>query len=98
MNDIKISHVIPKVADGVLSQLTINYGKVSPISVRRSNMHDYLGMRLDYSTKGKVWITMPKQIRGILESATEDMKGISENPSANHLFTVKEDCGMLTCV
>ena len=31
--NIKISHVIPKVVDGVLSHLTAKYGKVSELSI-----------------------------------------------------------------
>ena len=59
-------------------------------------MHDYLGMRINYGTQGKVHITMPKHIEGILEAAEEDMDGIAETPAANHLFTVREDEYTLT--
>ena len=46
--------------------------------VSQVRVHDYLGMRLVYGTKGKVHITMPKHIERILEVAAEDMDGISK--------------------
>ena len=98
MDDLKILHVIPKVVDGVLSQMNIKYGKVSPLSLNRGRVHDYLDMRLDYSTKFKVHITMPNHIEGILEAAAEDMNGISETPASNHLFQVREDGSTLAPV
>ena len=89
VDDLKISHMILKVVDGVLSQLTTKYGKVSPLSISRGRMHDYLSMRLDYGTEGKVQITMSKHIEGILETATEDTNSIAKTLSANHLFTAR---------
>ena len=96
MYDLKIFHVILKVVDGVLSQLTAKYGKVSELSISQGFMHDYLGMRLDYYTKGKVRIPIPKHIKSILEAASEDMDNILETPAANHLFTMREDEDILT--
>ena len=98
VDDITILHVIPKVVDGVISHLTTQYGKVSKLTVRQRRVHDYLCMRLDYSTKIKVRITMPEHIKGILEAATEDMNGTAKNPSSNHFFKVREDGGTLTHV
>ena len=69
MDDLKILLVILKVVDRGLSQLTSKYIKVSELSVSRGCMNDYLGMRLDCCTKGKVRITMPKHIEIILETA-----------------------------
>ena len=59
-------------------------------------MHDYLGMRIDYGTKGKVRITMPKHIKSILETSAEDMYVIDNTPSDNNMFTVREDGDRLT--
>ena len=92
MDGIKISHLILKVVDRVLSQMTTKYERVSPLSVSRGHVHDYLGMRLDYGTQGKDSITMPKHIKSI----QEDTDGIYETPSANHMFIVKEDVNTLT--
>ena len=69
VDDINISHMSPKVVKGVLSQLATKYGKVSLLSVIRGCIHDYLGMRLEYVTKSKARITIPKYIESILEAA-----------------------------
>ena len=90
MDDLKILYVISKVVDGVLSQLTAKYGKVSSLSVSRGRLHDYLGLGLNYGTKGKVRITAPKHIESILEASAYDMYGITATSSANHMFTVRE--------
>ena len=90
VDDIKILHVRSNVVDVVLSHLTIKYEKVSALSISRGHVYDYLGIRLNYGTKVKVRITMPKHIKGILEPAAEDMDVIVETPAANHLFTERE--------
>ena len=98
VNDLKIFHVSPKGVDGVLSQLNIKYGKVSPLSLNQGRVHDYLDTRLDYSKKFKVHITMPNHIKVILEAAEEDMNGIAETPASNDLFQVREDGSTLAPV
>ena len=55
-------------------------------------------MRLNHATKGKVRITMPKHIEGILEAMAEDMDGVAETPESNHLLQVIKYGGMLTTV
>ena len=50
MDNLKISHMRLKVEEEVLSQWTTKYRKVSPLTVSRGHVHDYLGMRLDYVT------------------------------------------------
>ena len=90
VDDLKISHVTSNVLDGELSQLTSKYGKLSELSFIRGRVHDYLGMRLDYGTKVKVRITLPKHTESILEAVAEYMGSIDETKEANHLFTVRK--------
>ena len=52
VDDLNILHVRLKVVDGVFSQLTAKYGEVSELSSSKGRVYDYLGMRLDYGTKG----------------------------------------------
>ena len=95
VNDNNILHVILKVVDGVLSQLVTKYGKVSPLSVSQGRMDNYLGMQINFSSKGKVCITVHNHIEGVMESEEEDTTVIVETPTASHLFTEKEDGGTL---
>ena len=91
MDNLKIFHVRSKGVDEVLSHLIYKYGNVSELSASLGSVHDYLGMWLNYGTKGKVHINMPKHIKIILEAAAEDMNGITKTPAANHMFTVRVD-------
>ena len=90
MNDLKISSMSLKVVDGVLSHLTVKYGYVSALFISRGHGHEYLGMRIDYGTKGKILMTMPKHIDSIMMESAEHIDGISKKPSANHLLKVRE--------
>ena len=62
VDNINILHMIPKVLDEVISQLTTKYGKVSPLTVSQGHVHNYLGMRSYYGTKGKVSINIYNHI------------------------------------
>ena len=76
-------------------QIATKYGNISPLTAIQGLVHDYLGIRLDYKTKSKMRITMPKHIEVVLEAATEDMDNAAKTPETNHVFQVQEDGGML---
>jgi hypothetical protein len=52
------------------------------MKVRRGKVHDYVGMRMDYTTKGQVHLTMPKHIEDVLatfeNSRTKVERGLVE--------------------
>jgi len=52
VNDLKISHVDKNVVENVLKLLIKNSGKDSPLTTTRGKVLEYLGMTLDYMTKG----------------------------------------------
>jgi hypothetical protein len=54
-----------------------------------------LGMTIDYSTKGKVKVTMIEYINGMLDELLPDTAGESSTPAASHLFQVNEDAEKL---
>ena len=60
MDDIKSSHVDPKVNDKFHNWLEMKYGddEIGKVKSTRGKRHDYLGMTLDYTTPGKVKIDM----------------------------------------
>ena len=53
--------------------------------------HDYLGMSLDFCTKGEVQIDMQHYIDMMLQDAPEDMEGVSNMPAAVHLFKMNSE-------
>ena len=91
VDDLKISHVDGSVNESVLDSLNTRYGKETPLTVTRGDLHDYLGMTLDYSVDGKVAIRMQDYIENMLEDVPRDMDGSAVTPAGMHLFQVNDD-------
>jgi hypothetical protein len=63
VDDCKLSHVSTKVMDSTIKWLKREYESIfedgsGKMAVSRGKVHKYLGMTLDYTTKGQVQITM----------------------------------------
>ena len=92
VDDLKISHVDPKVVGAVLDKINEKYGKEAPITTTRGKQHDYLGMMIDYSTAGEVRFTMTDYIFETLEDLPKEMShGEAATPAADHLFNIAEN-------
>jgi hypothetical protein len=65
VDDVKISHVEPKSVDDVIALLEREFGKEAPLTVQRGRVHDYLGMCLDFSSPGKMVVSMESYIHQI---------------------------------
>ena len=72
--DIKTSHRYPKVVTTITDIISSVYGRESPWIVTRGKVHEYLGMTIDFSEKGKVKFTMYDYISDMLEELLEDTK------------------------
>ena len=90
VDDLKISHVEPDVVSTVIEMLKQEFGKEAPLSITRGKVHDYLVMVLDFSDPGKVKITMPDYVEGVLDELPADMDGTATTPAAEHLLTVNK--------
>jgi hypothetical protein len=66
------------------------FGAEAPLPKTRCPIHNYLGMTLDFSTKGKVKISMVDYIKNTLNALPDDMNGESATPAASHLFDVSK--------
>jgi hypothetical protein len=88
VDDLKLSHVDPDVNTDVIKMIDHEFGKEAPITVTRGRIHDYLGMTLDYSERGKVKIKMIDYVEKMLTDLPDEMMGEAPTPAANHLFTV----------
>ena len=58
VDDLKCSHVDKKVNTEFLKWLNKLYGEYGEVKATCGKIHDYLGMRLDFKTKGKVKVNM----------------------------------------
>jgi hypothetical protein len=95
VDDIKVSHDDPNVVTNVLKQFDAEYGEEAPLVVTRGKTHDYLGMTIDYTVRGKAKITMIDYIQGMVNELPPDMAGESATPAASHLFQVNDDAEKL---
>jgi hypothetical protein len=73
VDDLKISHKKLLAVKGVIQKLEQEFGKESPLSVWHRKVHDYLGMRIDYTKEGKVSFTMIDYIKGMLGELPKDI-------------------------
>jgi hypothetical protein len=88
VDDLKISHVDSAVVDDILLMLDKRYGKDAPLTITRGDVHEYLGMTIDFTNKGKVMILMDDYTDNVLKEARDDMAGVATSPAAEHLFEV----------
>ena len=91
VDDLKISQMESKTVTDVIATINQEFGKETPITVKRGKVHDYLGMTLDYSKEGKVMVKMLDYVDNMLRGAPADMAGESATPAGNHLFQVNEE-------
>lgn len=93
IDNIKISHLEKRVVDHIIDKLNIRFGEYSQLSTSTGNKLDYLGMMLDYTTKGKShYQCMSTATKFILKS---DMNRVSKTPTTGHLFNINPDAAKL---
>ena len=68
------SHVDSKVNDRFHKWLKKMYGKYGEVKVTRGKIHDYLGMRFDFSEPGKVKVDMIDYVKEMLDDFSEKFK------------------------
>jgi len=117
VDDCKLSHVESKVLDDTIEWLRQDYESIfedgsGKMKVSRGLKHKYLGMDLDYSTKGQCKITMFSYVDEILEAwkkaehSTDDdgfktvgsKRKTKSSAAPENLFVIDEDCKKLNTV
>jgi hypothetical protein len=88
VDDLKISHVRLPVVKEIIQRLNEVFGKEAPMTEWIGKVHDYLGMRIDYSVPGKVKISQLEYLQEVLAELPKDMDGTATSPAASHLFEV----------
>lgn len=85
VDDLKITCANPDAIESVLEQLTARY---QTLTIKRGLVHSYVGMTFDYSTLGKVKITMERYVNEILTEY--EVTGHAATPALTHLFDVRD--------
>jgi hypothetical protein len=88
IDDLKISYVKPSVISDIKSQLEKVFGQEAPLTTTRGKYHEYLGMHLDSSKKGKVTVEMTKFVTDLISQVPADMSGLANTPASSHLLQV----------
>ena len=90
VDDLLSSHVDPKVNDDFYDWMQEKYGKIKPVKATRGKIHEYLGMTLDFSKKGKVKIRMVEYIKRMLKEfpIKFDVSQVSNTPASNDLLDI----------
>jgi hypothetical protein len=97
VDDLKISHMKQSVIDDVLDDLNKKFGtSKKPLAATTGDIHDYLGITIDYSEKGKVKFTMYDYLEDVVSDMPDDMRGTSPTPASDNLFDVDEESTLLT--
>ena len=86
VDDLKISHMDSDVVTSILDEINDWYGEISPLTITRGMIHDYLGMTIDFSNPGQVKFTMIDYIDDFLQELHDHMRGTATTPAAAHIF------------
>ena len=99
VDDCKLSHVDSKANDNMIDWLRKNYESIfedgsGAMKVSRGKVHKFLGMTLDFTTRGEVSVTMFDYIEELLNAFDKEepkAKGTKSSAAPNDLFRVDED-------
>ena len=111
VDDCKLSHESSKVVNKTIKWLRAEYESIfedgsSAMKIHRRKGHKYLGMSLDFSHRGQVFVAMHDYLDGITKTydVAKDKhddgflpitQKCYETPAPKNLFTVDEDCEKL---
>ena len=98
VDDCKLSCFHTKANDKLIEAIRKEYETIfedgtGKMKVSRGKVHEYLGMTIDFRTKGQVKVTMFKFIKEILaefEKAMPEARGIKSSAAPANLYTVSE--------
>jgi len=88
VDDLKLSHWDGAVVDGVVDWFKEKYGNVK---ISRGPVHDFLGMKLDFSHPGRAKITMYDFLKRTINDFPEEVRGQAATPAGDHLFDVRAE-------
>ena len=93
VDDLKVSHLQKKIVDQFLQWIKDTYGKIGQVKVSRGRVHDYLGMKLDYSVPGQLSVNMTEYVDKMVEGFPKDQLRNSKPkaPWTGDLFTVNPE-------
>jgi hypothetical protein len=97
VDDLKSSHIDPKVNDKFAEWCEATYGSddLGHVKVVRGKIHDYLAMIMDYTQEGALKVDMRYYIEGMCEEFPHEIKATKVAPWTEKLFKVQKDAKKL---
>jgi hypothetical protein len=97
VDDLKSSHVNPKVNDEFAEWCEKTYGSddLGHVKVVRGKVHDYLAMIMDFTQDGALKVDMKYYIQGMLDEFPYEVKPGKTRPWTEKLLKVQEDAKKL---
>lgn len=92
VDNLKISHKYANVVTSIIKSLSAKYGITIPLLISRGKVHEYLGMTIEFTTKGKECITMYNQVDNIINNAPGIYKTGSATAAPNNLYSMQSPC------
>jgi Reverse transcriptase (RNA-dependent DNA polymerase) len=89
VDDLTLTHVNQEVLEHIVSELSKLFGNEDPLSVHRGEVHDYLGMTLDFSSEGKVIFRMVDYIENMFDELPDSFDGTAAIPALSNLFETR---------
>ena len=92
VDDLKFSHMDSQVNDDLLKTLDELYGKIAKVKSTRGKRHEYTGMILDYSKKGKLIIDMSRHTKDMVKTFPKEFipRRKVSSPASDDIFKVNE--------
>ena len=97
VDDLNASHVDRKIINEFVKWVNDKYGSISKLTVTREKLHTYLGMKLDYTKKGKVIVDMTDYVQRDIVDVYEGeiSKKKVKTPATENLFRIKKNSPQL---
>ena len=101
VDDVKLSHKDPAVVTHMVQWFKRKYATLpdnttGDTEVTRGKIHEFIGITLDFTKKGKVQIVMDKFIRGLIDDFSDSSKSNpASTPATAVLFQVRPDTSPL---
>ena len=98
VDDLKSSHIDPKVNDEFEKWLEKTYGNdnIGHVTTTRGKVHSYLGMKLDYSSPGVLKVDMKDYIDEMIREFPETLSRNPKTPWTEKLFKVDKTSNILS--
>jgi hypothetical protein len=96
VDDLMLTHVSQEVLDHIVSELSRKFGREDLLSVHTGDIHEYLGISIDFSKKGKVIFQMTDYIQNMLDELPNDFDGTAATPATSYLLKTRECAAKLS--